>query len=376
MPIEYDYSEGAVQIKVIGVGGGGNNTVNRMVKAGVGGVEYVAVNTDKPILLASSADSKVAIGDKITKGHGAGANPEVGKRAAEESLEEITSTLRGTDMVFITAGMGGGTGTGASPVIAKVARDLGILTVGIVTKPFAFEGKRRMDQAEQGIVNLAQNVDALIVIPNERLKMVSETRITMLNAFDKADEVLMHGVQSITELINVKGTINLDFADVTSVMSNAGLAHMGVGFAKGKDKAEMAAKLAISSPLLETSISGAKGIIINITASADIGMEEVDIASNMISSEAHPDANIIWGVAIDESMEDEMRVTVIATGFDAGNKAACAEEAKKVSAPAVKAQSEQATAEEIASKGGDMTNEDIDILINMLKKPRNNGAQE
>ncbi|HBE14454.1 MAG TPA: cell division protein FtsZ, partial [Clostridiales bacterium] len=274
--------------------------------------------------------------------------------------------------VFITAGMGGGTGTGASPVIAKVARDLGVLTVGIVTKPFAFEGKRRMDQAENGIMNLAQNVDALIVIPNERLKMVSETRITMMNAFEKADEVLMHGVQSITELINVKGTINLDFADVTSVMSHAGLAHMGVGYAKGKDKAELAAKLAISSPLLETSISGAKGIIINITASPDICMEEVDIASNMISSEAHPDANIIWGVAVDESMDDEMRVTVIATGFDAGNKAApSGEPVKKPAIPQAKADGSGKNADEAAKNGSDITNEDIDLLLDILKKPRN-----
>ncbi|HCA28816.1 MAG TPA: cell division protein FtsZ, partial [Ruminococcaceae bacterium] len=248
-------------------------------------------------------------------GTGAGANPEKGQRAAEESRDEITAALQGTDMVFITAGMGGGTGTGAAPVIAEIARDLGILTVGIVTKPFSFEGRRRMEQAESGITALREHVDSLVVIPNERLKMVSEQRITLANAFAVADDVLRQGVQSISQLIKVPGLVNLDFADVTTVMKDAGYSHMGVGHAEGKDKAEIAAKTAISSPLLETSIDGARGVIINITSSPDIDLEDVELASSMISRAAHPDATIIWGAAFDENLDDELSVTVIATGF-------------------------------------------------------------
>jgi len=306
-----------VNIKVIGVGGGGNNTINRLKSLDAKGVEFIAINTDAQVLAHSKADKKISIGKMITKGNGAGSNPEVGKRAAEESIDEITEVIKDANMVFVTAGMGGGTGTGASPLVAKVAKDLGILTVGIVTKPFAFEGKKRMEQAEGGIANLSEHVDALIVIPNERLKMVSETRITLMNAFAEADSVLSNGVKSISELITVEGLVNLDFADVTSVMSNSGLAHMGVGFGKGKDKAETAARMAISSPLLETSISGARGIIVNITGSPDIGFEEVEIASQLIANEAHPDANIIWGANFDTALEDAIRITVIATGFDA-----------------------------------------------------------
>lgn len=317
MPYELDTAtDNGVKIKVIGIGGGGNNTVNRMISSNVRGVEFVAVNTDKPVLAQSLAPIKVPIGEKVTRGHGAGANPDVGKRAAEESMDEICAMLDGTDMVFLTMGMGGGTGTGASPLIAKAARDAGALTVAIVTKPFAFEGPRRMAIAEEGIRNLKEHVDSLIIIPNERLKMVSETRITMINAFEVADSVLTRGVQSISELINIPGMVNLDFADVTTIMQNAGLAHMGVGNGKGKDKAEYAAKMAISSPLLETSISGARGIIINVTGSPDIGFEEVDLASNLITSEAHPDATIIWGAAFDDTLEDEIKITVIATGLD------------------------------------------------------------
>ncbi len=314
MPTEFEARPINV-IKVVGVGGGGNNAVNRMITAGVKGTEFVTVNTDKQVLMYSKAETKLAIGEKITRGQGAGANPEIGERAAEESIEEIKALLDGTDMVFITAGMGGGTGTGAAPVIARVAKEMGILTIGIVTKPFAFEGPRRMKSAEQGIEKLAEFVDSLVVIPNERLKLVSDTRVTLLNAFEIADDVLRRGVQSISELINVPGIINLDFADVTAVMHDAGLAHMGVGTAKGKDKAELAAKLAITSPLLETTISGAKGIIINIAGDADIGLDDVEIAATMISDEASADANIIWGAAIDPNLDDEMRVTVIATGF-------------------------------------------------------------
>ena len=311
-----DNFDSGVNIKVIGVGGGGNNAVNRMISTKIRGVEFIAINTDKQALVNSKATNKIAIGEKRTKGHGAGSNPEVGAAAAEESIDEIKKAMEGADMVFITAGMGGGTGTGAAPMVAKAAKDMGILTIGVVTKPFAFEGKRRMMQAEEGIKKLIDSVDSLVIIPNERLKEVSDTRITLLNAFTEADDVLRHGVQSISDLINVPGIVNLDFADVSSVMLNAGYAHMGVGEASGKDKAELAAKAAISSPLLETSIAGARGIIINITASPDIGLEEVDIASSMVKEEAHPDANIIWGAALDENMEDEMHVTVIATGFD------------------------------------------------------------
>ncbi len=317
MTFEHDdvYDSG-VCIKVIGVGGGGNNAVNRMISSNIRGVEFISINTDRQVLKSSGAPNQIVIGEKITKGHGAGANPEIGARAAEESLDDIKNALSGADMVFITTGMGGGTGTGAAPIVAKAARELGILTVGIVTKPFLFEGRKRMDAAEIGIANLSEFVDALVVIPNERLKQVSDTRITLFNAFEIADDVLRRGVQSISELINVPGFINLDFADVTSVMSNAGYAHMGVGAATGKDKAELAAKAAISSPLLETSIKGAKGILISITASPDVGLEDVDLASSMIASEANEEANVIWGVAFDEELEDEMRITIIATGFE------------------------------------------------------------
>ncbi len=306
-----------VQIKVVGVGGGGGNAVNRMVLAGVQGVEFVSINTDRQALYRSQATQKIQIGEKLTHGMGAGANPEKGQRAAEESREEITAALKGTDMVFITAGMGGGTGTGAAPVVAEIARDLGILTVGIVTKPFAFEGSRRMEQAESGIAALREHVDSLVVIPNERLKMVSEQRITLANAFEVADDVLRQGVQSISQLIKIPGLVNLDFADVTAVMKDAGYAHMGLGRAGGKEKAEAAAQAAIASPLLETTIDGARGVIINITSSPDIDLEDVETASSMISRAAHPDATIIWGAAFDETMDDEICVTVIATGFAA-----------------------------------------------------------
>ncbi|MBQ8004727.1 MAG: cell division protein FtsZ [Clostridia bacterium] len=317
MTFEHDETyDSGVCIKVIGVGGGGNNAVNRMISANIRGVEFIAINTDRQVLKNSSAPNQIVIGEKITKGHGAGANPEIGARAAEENLDDIKGALQGADMVFITTGMGGGTGTGAAPIVARAAREMDILTVGIVTKPFAFEGKKRMEAAELGIANLSEFVDALVVIPNERLKQVSDTRITLFNAFEIADDVLRRGVQSISELINVPGFINLDFADVTSIMSNAGYAHMGVGAASGKDKAELAAKAAISSPLLETSIEGAKGILISITASPDVGLEDVDLASSMISSEANPDATVIWGVAFDEELEDEMKITIIATGFE------------------------------------------------------------
>ncbi|MDD5795572.1 MAG: cell division protein FtsZ [Oscillospiraceae bacterium] len=304
-------------IKVIGVGGGGGNAINRMIKMSVKNVEFIAVNTDEHVLRLSKATTKVQIGEKMTRGKGAGSMPEVGKKAAEESKDEISALLKDTDMVFVTAGMGGGTGTGAAPVVAKLAKDMGILTVAVVTKPFAFEGKRRMAQAEQGIAELSSCVDSLIIVPNERLKYVSDQSITLQNAFAIADDVLRQGVQSISDLILVPGMVNLDFADVTSVMKDAGYAHMGMGSATGKDKATVAADMAISSPLLETSIDGAKGVIINITASPDISLDDIDAASTMIKDKVSDDANIIWGAVIDEQMEDAISVTVIATGFAA-----------------------------------------------------------
>lgn len=314
--LDEEMDENVTTIKVIGVGGGGGNAVNRMVSNGLQGVEFIAMNTDQQALVKNHASVKVQLGSKLTKGRGAGADPEIGQRAAEESKDEIANALKGSQMVFITAGMGGGTGTGAAPVVAEVAHDLGILTVGIVTKPFAFEGKRKMGLAEQGIANLLMHVDSLIVIPNERLKMISQEKITLMNAFQAADDVLRQGVESISALINVPAFINLDFADVRSIMKDAGYAHMGVGSAKGAGKAENAAKAAISSPLLETSIAGAHGVIINITSSPDIGLEDVETAAGLITQSAHPDANIIWGTAFDENLSDEMRVTVVATGFD------------------------------------------------------------
>lgn len=317
MPFEFelDKSELPVLIKVVGVGGGGGNAVNRMVSSGFGCVEFIAINTDNVALNNSSATIKIQIGNKLTGGRGAGGVPAKGQKAAEESREEIANALKGAQMAFITAGMGGGTGTGAAPIVAEIAKEMGILTVGIVTKPFAFEGKKRMAQAEEGIMALRENVDSLIIIPNERLKHVSEQRITLQNAFAIADDVLRQGVQSVSELILVPELINLDFEDVTTVMKDAGYAHMGIGRASGKDKATIATQAAISSPLLETTIDGATGVIINITGAVTINLDEVDEACTMITNAAHPDANIIFGVALDESLDDEMIVTVIATGF-------------------------------------------------------------
>ncbi len=317
MALELDNDfESAVQIKVIGVGGGGGNAVNRMIINGVKGAEFIAVNTDKQILIHSQATHKIQIGEKSTRGQGAGGRPEVGVKAAEESKDAIADALRGTDMVFITAGMGGGTGTGAAPVIAQVAKDMGMLTIGVVTKPFKFEGKKRMDQAQEGITRLAEHVDSLIVIPNEHLRGLSENRLSLSEAFALADEVLLQGVKSISELIKIPGFINLDFADVTSVMKDAGYAHMGVGRANGREKSSIAANSAVKSPLLETSIAGARGVIISITSSEDIDLEEIENAAEIVTAQAHPDANITWGVSYDSALADEMIITVIATGFD------------------------------------------------------------
>lgn len=310
-------AESVVKIKVIGVGGGGNNVVNRMVRSGARGVDFVAVNTDKQALNVSSATYKIQIGEKLTHGQGAGADPEVGRKAAEESRNQIAKALEDTDMVFIAAGMGGGTGTGGAPIVAEIAREAGILTVGVVTKPFKFEGPRRMRAADSGIEELRSKVDSLVIIPNERLKYATDQKITFSNAFEIADDVLRQAVQSISDLIRDTGFINLDFADVTAIMKDAGLAHMGVGRAAGKNKAEEAARMAISSPLLETSISGAHGVLINVTGSMDIGLDEVEQAASLVQEAVHPDALTIFGATFDETLDDEIRVTVIATGFDA-----------------------------------------------------------
>ena len=310
----------ATNIKVVGVGGGGGNAVNRMVVSGLKDVEFVAMNTDAQALQSSKATQKVQLGAKLTKGRGAGADPEIGQRAAEESKDEILRALKGCQMVFVTAGMGGGTGTGAAPVVAEVAKEQGILTVGIVTKPFMFEGSRKMKKAEKGISSLLKNVDSLIVIPNEKLKSVSTEKITLRNAFEIADSVLKQGVESISGLISDSSYINLDFADVRAIMKDAGRAHMGIGRASGENRAQEAAKMAISSPLLETSIDEALGGIIFFVVPADVGLDEVDEAATLITSTANEEANIIWGARFDPNMTDEFKVTVIATGFENAKK--------------------------------------------------------
>lgn len=303
-------------IKVVGVGGGGTNAVNRMVDAGLKGVEFIAVNTDAQALLMCDADVKIHIGGKITRGLGAGADPEVGRQAAEESRDELREALKGADMVFVTAGKGGGTGTGGAPVIAEIARELGALTVGVVTRPFTFEGRKRASQAETGIDTLSKKVDTLIIIPNDRLLQVVERRTSIIEAFKVADDVLRQGVQGITDLITVPGLINLDFADVRTIMKNAGSALMGIGVANGENRGVEAARAAISSPLLESSIEGATGVLLNITGPSDMGLFEVNEAAEVIASAADGEANVIFGAVIDEALKDEMRVTVIATGFD------------------------------------------------------------
>ena len=307
-----------VKIKVIGVGGAGNNVINRMIGSGVTGVDFVVINTDKQDLNKSVCANKVQIGEKLTNGMGAGSKPEVGQKSAEESRAQIAKVLEGTDMVFITAGMGGGTGTGAAPIVADLAREAGILTVGVVTKPFKFEGANRMRQAEEGIAALSGKVDSLVIIPNDRLKYVTDQKITFANAFGIADDVLKQAVLSISELVGDNGNvvINLDFADVSAVMKDAGRAHMGVGTASGREKAEQAALAAVASPLLETSINGATGVLVNVTGSSELTLDDVETAAGIVQEAANPDANIIFGATWDESFEDEMRVTVIATGFE------------------------------------------------------------
>ena len=305
-------------IKVVGIGGGGVNAINRMIEVGLKGVEFIAVNTDAQALLMSDADVKLDVGRELTRGLGAGADPEVGKRAAEDHAEEIEEVLRGADMVFVTAGEGGGTGTGGAPVVARIAKGLGALTIGVVTRPFTFEGRRRANQAETGIAQLREEVDTLIVIPNDRLLSISDRGVSMLDAFRSADQVLLSGVQGITDLITTPGLINLDFADVKSVMSGAGSALMGIGSARGEDRAVQAAELAISSPLLEASIDGAHGVLLSIQGGSDLGLFEINEAARLVQEAAHPEANIIFGAVIDDALGDEVRVTVIAAGFDGG----------------------------------------------------------
>lgn len=342
-------NDGLAKIKVLGVGGGGNNALNRMKQNGLAGVEFIAVNTDRQILDVIDSDKKLQIGQKLTRGLGSGGNPEVGEKAAEESKSDIAELLQNTDMVFITAGMGGGTGTGAAPVVAETARNMGILTVGVVTKPFGFEGRKRQTQAEGGINKLKDKVDTLIVIPNDRLLQIAERRTSMVQAFGMADQVLMNGIKGISDLIAVPAMINLDFADVQSIMKDQGIAHMGIGIASGENRAVNAAKAAVKSPLLETSIDGAKAVLVNITAS-DLGLFEVDEALELVREAVDPDANIIFGAGSDDELGDDIKITVIATGFD-NRKVQASDDAPK---RAQVAQSNTSKSETVKSSGDDM----------------------
>ncbi len=348
-------------IKVVGIGGGGVNAVNRMIDVGLKGVEFIAINTDAQALLMSDADVKLDIGRKLTRGLGAGAAPEIGRQAALDHIDEIEEVLRGADMVFITAGEGGGTGTGGAPIVAKVAKDLGALTVGVVTKPFTFEGKRRSAQADEGIENLRSEVDTLIVIPNDRLLAISDRSISALEAFKTADQVLLSGVQGITDLITTPGLINLDFADVKSVMSGAGSALMGIGSARGEARSIRAAELAISSPLLEASIDGAHGVLLSIAGGSDLGLFEISEAAELVAQSAHPDANIIYGTVIDDALGDEVRVTVIAAGFDGGQP-------KRVLMPVINAATMNGEADPIAAN--DPIVVALDLNVNSAEQPR------
>ncbi len=356
-----------VAIKVIGVGGGGGNAVNRMVASGMSSVaEYISVNTDTQALNTSKATYKIHIGER---GIGAGGIPAAGEKAAEESKEEIAATIRGSQMIFITAGMGGGTGTGGAPVVARIAKEQGILTVGVVTMPFGFEGRHRAEQAKRGMNALREHVDALLVIPNDRLQYITEEKITLMNAFSAADDVLRQAVQSISDLINIPGVVNVDFADATEVLKGAGYAHMGVGHATGDKKAEKAAQAAISSPLLETSINGAKGVIINFITSPDVSLEDINVASSMIHDAAHKDVNYIWGVAFDENMTDEMKVTVIATNFDSDE---VAKKEPEEQAAEVEQETPEQIDEELPDLLADSRNDGDDIEFNSILDLFNN----
>lgn len=372
LDFEVDMQE-LTNIKVIGCGGGGGNAVNRMIVAGLKNVEFIAINTDKQALMLSHANQKIQIGEKLTKGLGAGANPEIGQKAAEESREEITAAIKGANMVFITAGMGGGTGTGAAPVVAEIAKSLGILTVGVVTKPFPFEGKRRMRHAEMGIATLKEKVDTLVIIPNERLLRMADKKTTLLDSFKLADDVLRQGVQAISDLITIPGVVNADFADIQAVMLDKGLAHMGVGYGKGDNRAADAVRQAISSPLLETSIDGATGVILNFTGGMDLGALEVYEAADVVRESADPDANIIFGAVIDETLTEEVRITVIATGFEADESLGMPVVEKKVEKVVQEAKTEVAATVEPKQEEVKSTYEedDLDIPVFLRRTRRN-----
>ena len=365
--------DGTATIKVIGVGGAGNNAVNRMIEAGIRNVEFIAVNTDRQTLNESKAGSKIQIGEKLTRGLGAGANPDIGAQAAEESRAEIAEVLKGADMVFVTAGMGGGTGTGAASIVASTAKELGILTIGVVTKPFTFEGKKRLAQAERGVASLKGKVDTLVVIPNDKLLQVIDRKTSMVEAFRMADDVLRQGVQGISDLISVPGVINLDFADVRTIMLNQGMAHMGIGRASGENRAEDAAKQAIQSPLLETSIEGARGIIINITGGSDMGLHEANTAAELVQRSADPEANIIFGTVIDDSMGDELQITVIATGFEKEEERKTNTQYENIVAEAWKKRgSNSISSQPISTPQSESSNGDLDIPT-FLRKNRGLG---
>lgn len=375
LDFETDMQE-LTNIKVIGCGGGGSNAVNRMIVEGLKNVEFIAINTDKQALMLSNANHKIQIGEKLTKGLGAGANPEIGRKAAEESREEITAAIKGANMVFITAGMGGGTGTGAAPIVAEIAKSMDILTVGVVTKPFPFEGKRRMRHAEMGIATLKEKVDTLVIIPNERLLNMADKKTTLLDSFKLADEVLRQGVQAISDLITITGVINADFADIKAVMLNKGLAHMGVGFGKGDNRTQDAVKQAISSPLLETSIDGATDVIINFTGGADLGALEVYDAADVVREAVDPDANIIVGAVIDETLTEEIRITVIATGFESENNRVAmngiVEEPKKQQVQEVVKQEPEVAvdAKEPEKAASNFEDDDLDIPVFLRRQKR------
>jgi len=366
---ENTMADGTATIKVIGVGGAGTNAVNRMVDSGIRGVEFIAVNTDRQALLLSKASSKIQIGEKITRGLGAGANPDIGAQAAEESKAEITEALRGADMVFVTAGMGGGTGTGAAPIVASCAKEMGILTIGVVTKPFTFEGKKRLTQAERGIESLKGKVDTLVVIPNDKLLQVIDRKTSIVEAFKMADDVLRQGVQGISDLIAIPGLVNLDFADVKTIMLNTGMAHMGIGRASGENRAEDAAKQAIQSPLLETSIEGARGVIINITGGSNLGLHEVNTAAELVQRSVDPEANIIFGAVIDESLDEDIVITVIATGFETKPKIGTVPVNEIPSSNNAKPWEKKTT--QVSTQPEPINNNDLDIPSFLRKKSGN-----
>ena len=366
---ENTMADGTATIKVIGVGGAGTNAVNRMLDQGIKSVDFIAVNTDRQALLLSKASSKIQIGEKITRGLGAGANPDIGAQAAEESKAEITEALRGADMVFVTAGMGGGTGTGAAPIVASCAKEMGILTIGVVTKPFTFEGKKRLSQAERGIESLKGKVDALVVIPNDKLLQIIDRKTSINDAFRMADDVLRQGVQGISDLIAVTGTVNLDFADVKTIMKDTGMAHMGIGRASGENRAEDAAKQAVQSPLLETSIEGARGVIINITGGSNLGLHEVNTAAELVQRSVDPEANIIFGAVIDESLDEDIVITVIATGFETKPKIGTVPVNEIPSSNNAKPWEKKTT--QVSTQPEPINNNDLDIPSFLRKKSGN-----